>query len=77
MPEAKLQKRQYFVFKLFEHVARDHNSTGMFLSGGSKSTRVVQTAPMKYGLDKVFETIFTKDERLENYTLSLYTVALD
>lgn len=74
---AKLQSRQYLVFKLYDHVQKQHESLAIFLSGGYRNTRVVVTAPMSHGKDKIRAAIFGNDVPLEMYTLSLYAVALD
>jgi len=74
---AKLQSRQYLVFKLYDHVNNKHESLAIFLSGGYRNTRVVVTAPTRHGQDKIREAIFGRDVSLEMYTLSLYAVALD
>lgn len=65
------------MFKLYDHVQKQHESLAIFLSGGYRNTRVVVTAPMSHGKDKIRAAIFGNDVPLEMYTLSLYAVALD
>ena len=65
------------MFKLYEHVQKQHESLAIFLSGGSKNARFVITGSVRHGQDKVRDALIRKNEPLEKYTLSLYAVALD